>query len=133
MGAGASAPRDEELRQLRAERDELRNELRETRRKLDEATPHPPKRARSGLISPTRAHRSSVTRFELGGATTRSSPSNSIDRSSPKKLDSSLHGERVFGAASRIGRVVDVRRFSDDVAAYEAQVIDKEDRVRDVL
>ena len=42
MGAGASAPRDEELRQLRAERDELRNELRETRRKLDEATPHPP-------------------------------------------------------------------------------------------
>ena len=133
MGAGASAPRDEELRQLRAERDELRHELAATRRKLDEATPHPPKRARSGLISPTRAHRSSVTRFELGGATTRSSPSNSIDRSSPKKLDSSLHGERVFGAASRIGRVVDVRRFSDDVAAYEAQIIPKEDRVRDVL
>ena len=132
MGAGASAPRAAEVRQLRAERDELRNELRETRRKLDEATPHPPRRARSGLISPTRAHRSSVTRFELG--TTRTSPSNTIDRNSPgKKLDSSLHGERVFGAASRIGRVVDVRRFSDDVAAYEAQVIQKEDRVRDVL
>ena len=59
MGAGASAARDEEVRQLRAERDELRNELRETRRKLDEAAPHPPRRARSGLISPTRAHRSS--------------------------------------------------------------------------
>ena len=44
-----------------------------------------------------------------------------------------MHGERVFGAASRIGRVVDVRRFSDDVAAYEAQIIPKEDRVRDVL
>ena len=39
----------------------------------------------------------------------------------------------VFRAASRIGRLVDVRRFSDDVAAYEAQIIPKEDRVRDVL
>ena len=42
-------------------------------------------------------------------------------------------GSGVFGAASRIGSVVDVRRFSDDVAAYEAQIIPKEDRVRDVL
>jgi len=134
MGAGASAPRElqVEVDQLTKERDELRFELAATRRKLDEAAPHPPKRERSGCISPTRAHRISAT-FELGSpqAKYRGLPEPASDTDSPARV--SLHGERMFGAASRIGRVVDVRRFSDDVAAYDVQVVPKEERVRDVL